>query len=110
MPSATGEVPHEPGVDRTEQHLAGLCALSQFIVTVEQPGDFGSREVGIGNEASELLIAVSHAAGGDLIDQRRGLATLPDNRGSNGLTSQAIPENRGFSLIGDPDGGDLVEP
>ncbi len=37
----------------------------------------------------------------------RGAAILPDDGRRNGPTGRAIPEHRGFALVGDPDRGDV---
>ena len=47
---APGQLGQEPGVHRAEVHLAGLDALPQQGLVLEQPGQFGPRKIGVDDE------------------------------------------------------------
>src|SRR5690625_3937866 len=45
---------------------------------------------------------------GELVDDRVGTCVLPDDRVVNGLTGSFLPDDSGFALVGDADGGNFA--
>ena len=75
---------------------------------VEQPGDLGRREIRIEHEAGlfrDLRLMARGAQRGAGIG---GAPVLPDDRIVDRLARRAIPDDRGFALIGDADPGDIL--
>ena len=75
---------------------------------VEDPGDFRGREIGIQYQARSCM----HDRFGTITPQPFANvgcpAVLPDDGGRDWLTGLPIPDHRGFTLIGDADGGQLT--
>ncbi len=74
---------------------------------VEQPGQFGRRKIGVGQQAGHLgdrLLVPGLAQGGAF---RRGAAVLPDDGVMDRLARGAIPDHHRLALVGDADGGHL---
>ena len=103
-----GQVPDEPGVDRSEQHLAGLGSLAQARHLVEQPAQLGRREVGREREAALLFEAVLAMSLGELTDEPVGPRVLPGDRVVQGLTGCPVPHDGGLALVRDAEGDEVA--
>ena len=103
MPAA-GEVPDQPGVDGAEGQFAALGAIADSGDVVEDPLDLGGRKIGVKDEAGFGGDLFSGAALFQSAAQRSGAAVLPDDGGVDGFAGGAVPEDDGFTLVGDADG------
>ena len=102
---AAGQPPQQPTVDGAEGKLARFSGGSGARHLVEQPGQLGGREIGIEEQArrgryAELIPGFLQLAAG-----LGGAAILPDDRAMDGPAGAAVPDDRGFALIGDADAG-----
>jgi hypothetical protein len=102
---AAGQPPQQKTVDRAEGKFAGMRRGTRAVDGVEQPGNLAGGKIRIEHQSG---------LGGDFrlmtgAPQRiaiiRGAAILPDDGVVNGLAAGAIPDHRGFALIGDADAG-----
>ena len=102
-----GELPRQPAIDGAEERIAALGIRAQPIDMVEQPLDFGTREIGgqrqAGAGAEAVLVGVSGERAADCV----GAGILPDDGVVIGLSGVAVPDNGGFALVGNADGGDF---
>ena len=105
---AAGEVPEQIRVDRAEGELAGFRGRARAAHVVEEPGDLGCREVGVEQQAG----ALAHQFLMSGARQRRAgfmrAAILPDDRIVDRLAGLAVPDDRGFALVGDADRRDIL--
>ncbi len=105
---AAGEIPDEPTVDGAEGEFALLGAFACAVDVVEDPGDLGGGEVGIEQEAGAAAHGVFQSSLGKLAAVVGGTAVLPDDGVVDGLASCAVPDDGGFALVGDADGGEVA--
>jgi len=107
MPGAAGQVPDQPGIDRSESeaalpgHPAGVRGM------IEDPGDFGPGKVGIRNQARLLTDQRPRTFRLEALAGGSGPAVLPDDGVMDGQARVAVPDDRRFPLIGDADGGNI---
>ena len=102
------QVEDEPGVDGSEDEVAGTRCLAGAVHVVEDPLHLSAREVRIGLQAGLRPNRVLEPRAHELVCHGRGAAALPHNSVMDGLTAVAIPHHRGLALVGDADGGDGV--
>ncbi|MNS44991.1 hypothetical protein D3C72_774490 [compost metagenome] len=105
---AVGHLPHQPGVYGAEQQLAVHRLLAGPFHVVQDPLHLGAGEVGVQHQAGVLAHVLFQAAGLELFTDGRGAAALPDDGVVDGLAGGLFPDNGGFTLVGDADGGDLL--
>ncbi len=105
---ASAKLEDEPGIDRAEGQFAALRTLTCTLDVVERPLHLGAGKIGIENEAGLLLDCVGVAGFTQCVADRRGAAVLPDDGAGNRFTRLAVPQHRGFALVGDADGGDVL--
>ena len=109
MHLAAGQLPHQPAVHRAKQNFSRLCALPCARHMVQNPLDFGCGKVGIRHKAGILFDILCHARLAEqLIHQRCSAAALPHNGVINGAAGRFFPQNRGFALVGNADGGNIM--
>ena len=108
MDAPTGEAPEEEGIDGAKGQLAALGPCPGPRHLVQQPGDLGPGEVGVQQQARALAHQVFGARGAQLLAERCRPAVLPDDRPVDRLAGLAVPDDRGFALVGDADGGDIA--
>ena len=104
---AARQLPDEPRLDRAEQQLAALCALTGAGDIFEQPVDLCAGEVGVDDEAGLGAEGIGQALGLERVAVFARPAALPDDGVVDGLTGDLIPDDRGLALVGDADGGDI---
>ena len=100
MNLTTGQFPDQPGIDRATKQSVDIG----YFHVLQNPIDFGSTEVGIqrqtGLGADQLRV----------LDQRLAAFSrspaLPDDGVIDGVSGFAIPDDGGFTLIGNPNGVD----
>ena len=102
------QVPGEEAVDRAEAELAVRRALARAGNGIQHPLQLRSGEIRIRNQAGLVAQHVAQAVVLQPLHQRRGAAALPHDRIAEGLAGRALPEQRGFALIGDADGRNIV--
>ena len=104
---AASEHPNEPCVHRAKSKFACFGTSAGVRDRVEQIGDFAGREIRV--EQKSCL-------GGDhlfmtcifeLAAKFSSAPVLPNQRPVDGLTCLAIPDDGGFTLIGDADTSDI---
>src|SRR5262249_32948236 len=75
---------------------------------IKQPAGLGSREISIEDQSSSLLEHRGQSLMAERVAIRCSAAALPDNRVMYGLPGLAVPYDRGFPLVRNPDCGNLV--
>src|SRR5262249_43056191 len=93
-----------------EGEFAFLGAGAQFLVLIEDPGDLGGREIGIEQKPCCFLNANLMARFAQARANIGRPPVLPDNGAMNRNACLAVPDDGGFALIGDADGGDFLRP
>ncbi len=107
MHFAAGQAPQQKAVDRAECQLPGFRPAACTRHIIENPGQFAGGEIRIQQQATAtaghflqpLRLQSSYPV--------RRATVLPDNRGIDRLATAAIPNQRGLTLIGNTDTGDL---
>src|SRR5436190_6680220 len=74
---------------------------------VEQPIDFAARKVSVNYQAGFAANQAAMTGPFQLIAKVGSAAILPNNSVVNGVSGSAIPDHRGFTLIGHTDGGNI---
>src|SRR6266849_4349777 len=108
MDASAGELPDQPTVDGAEQQLArfgpSLCAWNP----VEEPADFGTREIRVDQQprafSKQRLQTICLQTLTDVSTD----SALPDDRGADGSTRGPLPDDCRLALVGDADGGYFV--
>ncbi|MNC06296.1 hypothetical protein D3C75_538030 [compost metagenome] len=108
MHLAVGHLPHQPGVYGAEQQLAVHRLLAGPFHVVQDPLHLGAGEVGVQHQAGVFPHVLFQAAGFQFFTDGRGAAALPDDGVVDGFAGGFLPDNGGFTLVGDADGGDLL--
>ena len=107
--SAVGQLPDEPAIDGPECQLAGFGLAASTRHVIENPRELAAGEVRVDDEA------------GPVADQRPR-ARRPASRSQNGAVRRScqtialqigvpvlpIPDDGGFPLVGDADGGHVL--
>ena len=73
-----------------------------------EPSELGAGEIRIEQKSGPGREQALAAAGFEPFAKFGGAAILPDDRAVDGAAAGAVPQQRGFALIGDADGGDLA--
>ena len=101
------QVPDEPCIDGTEEQIAACCQFLCFGNILQDPADFRSREISINEEPcffSDFICPAGFLQG---IAVGGGSSALPYDGVMYGLAVSFIPEDGGFSLVGDADAGNI---
>ena len=107
---AAREFPGEPAVDGAEAQFAIYRALPRARHLVQQPGELGTGEIRIQQQAGARRHFAFRAVGTQLLAARGGAAILPDDGVGDRLAGGALPQHRRFALVGDTDRGDVGKP
>ena len=107
MHAATGDFPKQPCIHRAERELAARGGSAGAGSVVEQPCEFGRREIGIEAQPGFLRDERFGTFGAEANTGIGGAAILPHDGTVNGFVGAAIPEQRGLALVGDADGGEI---
>ena len=102
------ELEQQPAIYCAERELAALRARPSARHMVEQPGEFGAGKIRIEQQAGARRHFGFMASGAQLLARGRRAPVLPDDRGRHRLARTAIPQHRGFTLIGDAHCGDIA--
>ena len=109
MNAAERELRDQPSVDGAAGELAALGALARPGNIFEEPGDLGAGEIGVGHETRLLAQRAVKAFAPDAVAHGGGAAALPDDGVIGRLAGRAVPQQDGLALVGDADGGDVLE-
>lgn len=104
---SAGELPQQPGVDRAEGEFAASGASAGAGKVIEQPGEFGAAEIRIEEQAGFAAEKRLESAAFEPGAKFGGAAILPDDRAMKRAAGGSFPEQRGFALIGQADGGEI---
>ena len=110
MHLAPRQVPDKPGIHGAEGQLARLGPRAHAVHIVEDPGQFRAAEIRVQQQAGAVGHDVFEAFGLEALAVIGGATVLPDDGVEHRLAGGAVPDQRGFALVGDADGGNLVGP
>jgi hypothetical protein len=102
------ELPHQPTVDRAKGQLTRFGHGPSAFDVVQNPLQFGGRKIRVDQQTGFLL---HHGRKPSLTQAQAlgfGAAVLPNDGVVDGLAGVTPPHHRGFALVGDAHGGDLV--
>ena len=101
------EIPDKPCVYGTEQQIAFFSQFSCPFYMVQHPADFCCGEVCVQQKPCFFPEQVSVAFFRQFFAVLGCPTALPYNGVVNGLACALVPENGGFSLVGDANGGNV---
>ena len=104
MHLAMGQLPHQPAVHRAKGQLAALGRVAGAGHMVQHPLQLGAGEVGVYQQASFGLDGGGVALFAQLRTGGLGAPVLPHDGVVHGLARLAVPQHRGFALVGDAHG------
>ena len=107
MDLSTGEPPNQPSVHCPKQQLPPFCPVPGARDIVEQPFDLGSGKIGVNEQAGIVPDIAFAPVLFHLLALGRGAAALPDDGVVDGAAGRLVPDDGGFPLVGDADGGHL---
>jgi hypothetical protein len=105
---AAGKPPQQEAVDSAEGELACFGGRARPVDVFEQPGDLAGGEIGIEQQprlGGNLRLVAAFA---QQVAKLGGAPVLPDDRVVDRFAGGALPDHRGFALIGDADASDLA--
>ena len=108
MNGAGGQIPDQPRVNRSEGEPAPLRVLPRPLNMIQSPAQLGGGEIRIQQETGAGPHLRFHAAPPQFIAERGRAAILPDDRVVDRSAGGPVPEQGGFSLIGDAGRGDVA--
>ena len=107
MGATAGQFPDQKTVHGAKRQGATFCAVARAGNGIEQPFHFGGGKIGVEQQSGagrdHCGMAVFLQRGTDI----GSAAVLPDDGVMDRLAGTAIPDQSGFALIGDADGGDI---
>jgi hypothetical protein len=108
MHLAAGKTPEQIRIDGAEGEPARLGRRARARHMIEQPGDFGRREIRVDQQSGAfgdqpLMSGLQQFGAGVM-----GAAILPDDRIVDRLAGLAIPDDRGLALVGNADRRDIA--
>ena len=98
-----GELPDQPTLHGTEQHLAPFGPAADAGHIVQYPADLAAGEVGVDQQPRGRANALLQPPALQLLTQLRRPAALPDDGVVHRFTGGLIPEDRRLPLVGDAD-------
>ena len=102
------EFENQPAVYSTERQFTAFRACSNDGVLIKQPAQLGRRKISINDEPGFFTNQFRFALLAQQIAGAGSSTILPNDGVADWFTGLAIPEQGGFTLIGDPDGGDIA--
>ena len=104
MDFTLSQIPNKPRIHRAESQLAGFGALTRTGHRIQDPSDFRSGVVRIGNQTRSVrYLSSSFRIRATALHDFGGATALPHNGVVNGFSRDAIPYNGGLSLVGNTD-------
>ena len=107
MDLSFGQFPDQPCLDGTEKQIAVFGALSCTGDVIQDPFDLCGGKVGVDHQTGLFAERLGQPFCLQRIAVFRGPAALPDDCVIDGLSGIAVPDDRGFTLIGDADRGNF---
>src|SRR5258708_3421833 len=108
MRFAASEAPEQKAVDGAERERAGFGRRARASHMIKQPCDFAGGEIRIEQEPGLACYLALVTGPPQCLAVADGAPILPDDCIVDGFSSAAIPDHRGFALIGDANAGDVV--
>ena len=106
--TAFRQFPEQPAVDGPEGQFAAFGSFADAFDVVENPQQLGGGEIRVENQPGIVLHVICKARNGlEAIGIGRGPAALPNDGVVNRFAGLAVPHDGGFTLVGDPDGGNI---
>ena len=102
MSGFSSKIPYQPTINCSEGQLPFSSTISQFMVLIQNPFDLGSRKISIDHQTCFLGENIRLTLSSKLLTYIGRPAILPHNSIINGNSCRSIPNNGGFSLIGNP--------
>jgi hypothetical protein len=106
MRPAAGEPPDQETVHRPESDVPRSGGIARTRHAIQDPGNLGGRKIRVQQQAGLLREFRPRAAAIEVPAPVGGAAVLPHDGVEQRHAVALVPENRGFALIGDADGGD----
>jgi hypothetical protein len=103
-----GELPDQPAVHRAKGQFAVECLRACAGHMVQNPFELGTGEIGINQQAGAGLNCWRQTAFAQIEAGGFRPAVLPDDGVMNRDASAAVPDHRGFALVGDADGANVA--
>ena len=107
MSLAAGQLPDQPGFDGAEEQIAGLCLFTGTGNVLQDPAQLGAGEVCVDDQTGLGAEGVGQALFLQAVAVLGSTAALPDDGVADGLAGGLVPDDGGFALVGDADGGDV---
>ena len=104
---AAGQPPQQKTIDRSEGELARLRGGARAFDLIEQPSDLAGGKIRVEQQPGFGGNLRLKAIASPRIAKFRGAPVLPDDGIVNGFAGDAVPQHRGFALIGNADSGDI---
>ena len=101
------QIPDEPAVHRAAQQLSIFRFGPGTGHMVQNPRDFGSGKIGVDQQAGLLPDIIADAGLFQPFTLLGGAAALPNDGVHHRLSGGFFPDDGGFPLVGDADGGHL---
>ena len=108
MRRTASKAPDQKAVDSAKQQITGLGPRPRIRHGVQNPLQFGAREIRIQQQAGLLPHTVLMARAAQLFADCAGAAILPDDCVVDGRAGVAIPDHCGLALVGDADACDIA--
>ena len=105
---ALAQLPGQPGIDGAKSELTALGLLSCARYVIKYPFQLGRREIRIENQAVFFLDDAGMTLLALLRARGFGAPVLPDDGVEDRLAGLAVPDYRGFTLVGDAQGGNVA--
>ena len=105
---AIGQTPQQEAVDGTEAQLTALGPLTSARHVMQNPAQLGGGEIRIDQQAGlgrDLRLVALLLESGAIVG---GTPILPDDSRMDRRTTDGIPHQGGFALVGDADGGNRL--
>ena len=108
MDFSAGQPPQQKAVDGAEREFARFGRGPRTIDVIEQPGDLAGGKIRVEDQPGLGGYRGFMTAVAECLAKIGGAPVLPDNGIVDRLAGGAVPDNRGLTLIGDADAGDIA--
>ncbi len=108
VPLSAGEFPDKPCVHGSKQHIPVLSPLADARDMIQDPGDFRGTETGVDWQTGFVPDYGSISLFFPPAADAGTLPGLPANGFIHRQPGVSVPENGGFPLAGDANGGNLI--
>ncbi len=102
------QLPQQPAVHRAEGQLAALRLFARAGHVVQQPADLGRGKIRVDHQPGARLDQRRVALFAQLRAHSLAPAVLPDDGVVHRLAGPAVPQHRGFALVGDAQRADVA--